>query len=262
MKTELLEFKNSKNQTLRGILVLPNRTKKAVIMMAGFEGSATTEKKFKALSDELYKKGIASFRFDYTGCGISDGDFGKITIAQITNDLERAYDALKRKIGLNQISITAHSMGTCAIANLESKNIFDKIILLAPALNQKELLRYWLVQHEEEKNNPKFTITWKNFRKFLDENKFLEFSRRTDRMTHSNYISSEYYMENAEKNYTNLLVDRKVFLIHGEKDDVVPIESLENKLKTNVLVKNGDHDLERPDMIKQWTNKVVNYIVK
>ena len=75
MRTELLEFKNRKGNILRGILVLRKEDdKRAVLMIGGFERPTTTQKKFKILADNL---NISSLRLDYTGIGLSDGDFLK-----------------------------------------------------------------------------------------------------------------------------------------------------------------------------------------
>ena len=78
MKIELLEFNNINGEILRGIFVSKNKDKKKVaLMVGGFERSATTQKKFKVLADNL---NISSLRLDYTGIGLSDGDFSDLTV--------------------------------------------------------------------------------------------------------------------------------------------------------------------------------------
>ena len=57
MKTTLLEFKNTQDDTLRGILTSQNsKPDGALIYLHGFERNSTTETKFKRISDQLAQK--------------------------------------------------------------------------------------------------------------------------------------------------------------------------------------------------------------
>jgi len=135
------------------------------------------------------------------------------------------------------------------------------MILLAPALNQKKLLRYWYVKNSMKYLNSKIKITWKNYKKYLNEKEFQKFCLKKDRMTDKNYVSDIYYLENKSQDYLAIMDAKNIFIINGNDDDVVPIESLENKKKIDVIVKNGDHDLERPDMVNQWKNKAIKFLI-
>jgi hypothetical protein len=226
-------------------------------MCGGFERSATTEKKFKKLADELIKNNISSFRFDYAGTGLSDGDFSKNTVKRMTDDFKRAYKKIKK---FETISVVAHSLSGCVIAAaLKNNNNFHRIVLIAPALNQKNLLRYWFVA-QNFKNKK---ITWDNFRRYLSEPAFLADCRKRGKMTKSNCISPDYFLENKDKDYSEYFAGLdNVLLIHGDKDDKVPLKSLNIEFKNKIIVKGGDHDMERPDMFKQWIKKAVNFIDK
>lgn len=258
-QTKLIEFNNQKNEILRGILVIGEKIRKVVIMCGGFERSATTEKKFKLLADELIKQDIASLRFDYTGCGLSDGDFTQTTIKRMGNDFKNAYKILEKEY--KDISVIAHSLSAPITALLNNNLAFTKIILIAPALNQEELLRYWFVVSSMKEETPNLQITWQNYKKYLDEEKFQADCARTNRMTKINYINVNYYLENKDKDYSDLLIDKNNILhIHGDNDDKTPTESVNVKYKNKIIVKNGDHELERPDMMEQWLDKAVNFI--
>lgn len=260
-QTQLIEFKNKKSNILRGILVTSEKIEKAILMCGGFERSTTTEKKFKILADELTNKNIASLRFDYSGCGLSDGDFSKTTIQGMANDFKNAIKMLKRKTNCNNISVITHSLSACVVANLTKKLLFEKIVLIAPALNQKNLLRYWFVISTMKKENPSMDITWQNFKDFLDEKKFQNDCKRTDKLAKTNYISANYFLENKEKDYSILLANNQNILhIHSNKDDKVPLESLNIKFKNRIIIQKGDHDLEKPNIIEQWLTKVINFI--
>ncbi len=260
-QTKLIEFKNKNGDILRGVLVIGEKIKKTVLMCGGFERSATTEKKFKSLADELAKQNIASLRFDYAGCGLSDGDFAKITIQRMANDFRNAVKILQEKTNCKNISIIAHSLSACVVVHSVKESLFAKIILIAPALNQKDLLRYWFVASAIKKEKPNIKITWQNFKDYLDEERFQADCDRTDKITKANYISADYFLENKDKDYSDLLINNNNILhIHGDKDDKAPLESLNVEFKNKIIIQGGDHDLERPDMMEQWLKSIVDFI--
>lgn len=257
MKTELLQFNNTKGDILRGIFVLNNENnKKILLMVGGFEGSATTQKKFKAIADKI---DFSSLRIDYSGLGISDGDFSKLTVNSLSLDIKTAVEELNKK-GFNRIYVACHSLSACAVSLMSEH--FDKIVLMAPALNQKGLLRYWFTKSLNEKQNLTKELNWNNYKQYLNEEAFLKDCQRDDKMTSMNNILSDYFMENMDKDYSSLLekYENKVLHIHGLNDNVVPLESITVKFNNNILIEKGDHDLERPDMIEQWIIPIIKFI--
>ena len=260
-QTSLIEFTNKTNDLLRGILLLKDNSKKVVLMCGGFERSTTTEKKFKILADKLIERNILSLRFDHTGCGLSDGDFSKITVAGIADDLRNAIEFLKEEIEVENISLVCHSLAACAAGELLKEENFEKIILLAPALNQKDLLRYWFAVSDAKKKNLGIEINWNNFKDYLDEEQFQKDCLRTDKMTKVNYILSDYFLENKDKDYSSdFTSNQNILHIHGNKDDKVPLESLNVKFGNQIIVKGGDHDMERPDIFNAWIDKAVGFV--
>jgi len=267
MKTQLFEIPNNENQNLRGIISMPNdQIQKGIICLHGFERCSSTEKKFKALSDSLVEKMIAVLRLDFSGCGLSDGDFKYTTIEKQADDFVLALRKLKEEIGQDKISIIAHSLAACVLATKvdEIKEEIGKIILIAPALNQKDLMRYWFVTSQMKKSNPEIEITWQNYKQYLDESDFQKDCERTDKMTKANYIDSKYFLEAKDFDFSNKFdfMKDKVLHIHGSKDIAVPIESLNTNFDNQIIVENGDHDLEKPNQLEQWRNKAVDLLLK
>lgn len=261
-KITLLEIPNTFKSTLRGILISNNNTpKRLVLMYGGFERSATTENKFKVLADQLIKQDIWSFRFDYTGVGLSDGNFKLTTINYLKLDLESIIDYLRDEISKDlDIAIVAHSLSACAV--LKTKLPLSKIIFIAPALNQADLQRYWFVQGKMKKQAPDLAIEWDNYKEYLDEAEFLESIKKPGKMTKKNYFPYGYAEENINQDYSKLIKEYtdNFLLIHGDNDDKVPFESLSSKFSNKIIIENGDHDLERPDMARQWINKAIDFI--
>ncbi len=127
--TKLIEFINQNQALLRGILTIPENTdnKSIVIMVGGFERSATTEKKFKLLADKLAEEKLISFRFDATDCGLSDGDFYNMTVESLAADLSEAVSYFQG-LGYEKFSVVGHSLAGCAISLLINKVNFEKIV--------------------------------------------------------------------------------------------------------------------------------------
>jgi len=87
---------------------------------------------------------------------------------------------------------------------------------------------------------------------------------REDKTTKSNHISKDYFVENMEKDYSRSFNSFRanIFHVHGEKDDKVPLESLNISFRNFIPVKEGDHDLEKPDMRAQWIDGCISFILK
>ncbi|MFZ2199992.1 MAG: alpha/beta fold hydrolase [Microgenomates group bacterium] len=262
--TKLIEFDSGEN-TLRGLWVDGEvKSKEVVVMLPGFERTAISEKKFKLLADRLAEKGVSSFRFDYAGFGISDGDFSKTTVSSMVADYLNVRKMIER-LGSNPSMVVAHSLSGCVIASVLQTNILLKqIVLLATALNQKDLMRYWFVTSNMKLINPNLQITWENYKKYLDEAEFANDCQKEVRMTKVNSISKLYYQENMNKDYVSGYKNSldKVLLIHGDRDTSVPLNSLDTTFSNQIIVKGGDHDLERVDMAKQWVDKCVEFLTK
>ena len=266
MKTQLVEFPNTNNESLRGILLNPeNESSKGVIFISGFERNGTTEPKFKDLSDRLYGAGIPSMRFDFTGLGLSDGDFRQTTLENWTKEFSNAYNFFKAKTGVKDIYVVGHSLGNCVLGKYleQDSNKIDKAILISPALNQKDLMRYWFVLGKMKKDNPAQLVEWGNYREFLNEEEFQEDVNKTDKMSKYNFIGAEYFKECSQLDLSNNFrgYEDKYLHVHGEKDAAVPIESLGIEFSNKVIVNGGDHDMERPNQRTQWIEKAIQYLV-
>lgn len=91
--------------------------------------------------------------------------------------------------------------------------------------------------------------------------KFREDIERENKMTKENYISSDYFKENIDKDYAKLFKNTdNILLVHGDSDNKVPLESLNIDFSNKIIVKKGDHDLERPDMMAQWLDGVIKFL--
>ncbi len=114
-----VEFKNEQGETLAGLLETPATpaTKDRATRFAIFAHCFTCSKDVAAasrISRSLAAKGIAVFRFDFTGLGNSDGDFANTNFSSNVEDLLAAAKMLEEKYQAPSLLI-GHSLGGAAV---------------------------------------------------------------------------------------------------------------------------------------------------
>jgi len=256
-----LEFKNKKQEVLRGV-VFEGKEKTGIVFIHGFERKSS-EKKFKNILDEIKRK-YYSFFFDFSGCGLSDGSFKDLTVKKLTNELDSAINIFCEKFKLDKILLVAHSLGCAVVLNYLKDNIskVSKVVFLAPGLNQKELQKYWFVKRRFKEKE----ITWENFKEYFDSNvekSYMEDINIPERETKEHVLSNEYFLENVDIDYQDILKSpNNILIVHGDADDKVPIASndkLPENIKT-IVVEKGDHDLEKPSIVKKYLQSVIEFL--
>jgi len=227
-----ITFLNHKRERLFGILSLPRVNKKVpvVILVHGFS-KTKSERKFVEMSRKLAQDGIAAFRFDFSGCGDSEGRFEKMTILKQVKELNSAFGVLikEKRIDKKRVGIFAHSLGTVTSVLFQEKYKKAKTLVLAAlALNQERLIKKW--------HNSSQIRKWKK-QKYLDTPKF---------RTGIGYL-------NETKNYTNLLSKVKIptLVFHGGQDEDIPenlakkdFQKIGSQNKKMIIIKKADHHFE------------------
>ncbi len=101
MKTEPVSFE-SEGQTIKGILHLPDKKRPpCVIASHGLQSSKESEK-FIAIGERFSQEEIAMLRFDYRGCGESEGSPQEDTITRRMADLQAAIDFMRSYPGIGK----------------------------------------------------------------------------------------------------------------------------------------------------------------
>jgi len=117
MERKRLKFPGAFGDELVGRLELPDPPGSEPAAYALFAHCFTCSKDLKAagwISRALVARGIAVFRFDFTGLGESAGDFEDTDFSSNLDDLQAAADFLRREHGAPQILI-GHSLGGAAV---------------------------------------------------------------------------------------------------------------------------------------------------
>ncbi len=263
--SRLIEFVNHKGELLRGILdEAPND--RGIVFVHGFERTAF-ESKFRCIADALKGK-VNLFRFDFSGCGLSNGSFEDLTVEKLSQELACAVNVFQKECSnVHSISFVGFSLGACIITRYLTQNIVkaDRLALFAPGFNQKQLLRYFFARQQHRD----IFITWDNFTSYFDEQAFQSNIQVPQRMMKEHYLSSAYFIENAEKDYQQdflslSLNPKSVLILQGTDDNKVPSASNEFVYThyQPLLVQKGDHDLQRPDMVEQYFEQLIAFLRK
>lgn len=109
------EFSNSAGDTLAGILEVP--ASGDIHAAALFAHCFTCTKNIRAaasIAGALAEQGIACLRFDFTGLGESEGDFGRTGFSANVDDLVAAAQALEQELAAPAL-LVGHSLGGTAV---------------------------------------------------------------------------------------------------------------------------------------------------
>ena len=242
-------IKISKKKKLR-YLSINNHSNFYVIFLHGFMSDLEGEKPSK-LKNYCSKKKIGFLGLEYSGHGKSSGKFIKGSISSWTND---AKFIIKKIAKRKKIILVGSSMGAWISINLF--NYFSKQIIGFLGIGSA----------------PEFLerLMWKKFTKKMKQETI---SKGIYNLKHGNYeypISYNLIKDGKKNKVLNKKIKSKikVTMVHGKKDEVVPLIYSKKILKLFInakkklrIVKNGDHSLSSKKNLKIILNEL-DLIVK
>ena len=120
-RTERITFSGYDGGSLAGRLELPFAGKpRAVAIFAHCFTCGQNSRAATVISRRLAAEGIATLRFDFTGLGGSDGDFGNTNYSSNIADLRAAADHLN-SLGMPPSLLIGHSLGGAAVLRAASE---------------------------------------------------------------------------------------------------------------------------------------------
>lgn len=231
-------FKN-KNENIAGTLHIPSKsTSSAVIVCHGFLRS----KKDKLLADiskEICKKNIFALRFDFRGCGDSDGNSKTYSFYSEVEDIRSAIKFLKN-MKIKKFGIVGHSHGgtSVIIASVKNKEILA-IVSIAPVASPKDKWSKNEIQEIEEKDYIKYK---------------------------GNKIGKEMWYSAKNLNLKKILKKLKIplMIVVGSKDlpaikDAKTLISLSNKNRKLLIIKGGNHFLTKMNTRREAIKFIANW---
>jgi len=120
MKTEKATFQGAGGQELSARLDLPPVPPRAVALFAHCFSCGKDLKSARRLTARLTDRGFAVMRFDFTGLGSSEGEFGETNFSSNVADLLAAADWLRQTYAAPALLI-GHSWGGAAVLAAASK---------------------------------------------------------------------------------------------------------------------------------------------
>lgn len=125
---------------LEGTTTLQND--KIAILMHGFKGDMGYDehKILPTVAHALNKAGLPTLRFDFDGCGKSDGQFVDMTVFSEILDGMKVIDFVRQKVQPKKLYLVGHSQGGVVASMLAAyyHDVVDKLALLAPAATLKD----------------------------------------------------------------------------------------------------------------------------
>jgi uncharacterized protein len=221
---------------------------KAVLFVHGFAGHKDNGAAQKFAERLLSKyKGIALITFNLPCHG--DDVKKKLTLPDCMTYIYIVADYIKSGLGVREIYSYATSFGGYLVLKYitEHENPFKKIALRCPAVNMAEVLTRSIMKNDELDK----LLKGKNVQVGFDRK--IEISRQ--------FLSELEESDIQKINYLDYADD--ILILHGTKDEVVPIEAVRRFADDNLIefipVENADHRFQNPACMEIATKKVIDF---
>ena len=121
MQSRKVYFTNKQGYILASSLDMPkNRKAESYAILVPCFTCTKDLKSMINIGSALSEKGIAVFRFDFTGLGESEGDFTDMSYSKMLDDLQDAVDYLKDNFDSPKLLI-GHSLGGCLVIEIANR---------------------------------------------------------------------------------------------------------------------------------------------
>jgi hypothetical protein len=203
------KFKNSKGLTLSAIYEGKDKNAPVVVLCHGYGSSKNTES-IKLLVKKLVPAGVSIYRFDFLGCGESEGTLKDLTPKEGVDDLEQAVKNLNKKV----FALYGSSFGGYVALGYACHNTVLALGLKAPVSDYPAVID--LVGNEKEHKSTGF-------------------------LSQANNIDIYSFASN---------IKAPTLIVHGSKDDTVPLEHSEKLLnylggeKRLAIIHGATHDIK------------------
>ena len=245
------KYKFLKISSSKKIRYLINKYKKEpyIVFLHGFMSDIEGEKPKKILK-YCNQKNIGFLALEYSGHGKSSGKFTDGNISKWTNEVKIS---IKRIIKKNKFIIVGSSMGSWISLN-QFKFFNNQILGFLGIGSAPEFLE---------------NLMWKKFNKKIKN----EITKKG--IYHLKYGNYEYpityqLIKDGRKNkILNKKIKSKIYvtMIHGKKDEVVPVsyskkalKIFKNANKKLLIIKNGDHSLSSKRNLNKITKQLNNIV--
>lgn len=229
---------NHNHLQLSGVLHLPNRKQHEkvplIVLLHGFIGSKVGEHRLFVKAARYFTgKGFGVFRFDFSGCGESDGDYADVTVTKQLEEVQTVLNHISKSKAVDgqNIILIGHSLGGAVAALTASRDRrIRKLVLWSPVGTPYEDITEILGERAVSIAKGSGKVDYQGFyvsRNFLDDLKF-----------HQPFEAIRTY-------------DGEALMIHAKEDEDIPKEHTArylHSLQQRVLSKEvSTHYIEEAD---------------
>lgn len=232
----------------------PDEKLPVVIICHGF-GSDCNRPLLKAIANDVVEQGMIAIRFDFNGCGQSEGLFQNMTVPSEIMDLKHVINWARQQPWTENISLVGHSQGGVVVSmtagELGSDEIKCEVLLAAAAVLRDDAIRG--------------TTQGASYDPYNLKGDYVELPPRMDGerlKVGKNYIDTAMNLPIYE---TSENYDGPVMILHGTHDRIVPYtysERYHEKLKnSNIrLISDENHTFsntcdESALLVADWLHK-------
>ena len=252
MRENKIEVINRFNEKLIGLENIPDSILNeypTVILVHGFGVTKEGYGMFDEIAKRLTKADFLIYRFDFSGCGESEGDYSETSLSKLKSDLARILEFVKSqpKVNKQRIGILAQSFGTATTVALEPE--VDCLVMMGSITRLKETF----VKLFSNGYNPEGIST-----RVTPSGKIIE-------------VKPQFWEDLDNHNLLELIkkIHCPILFIHGSEDDKIPISNMEeyfenaNEPKEKLVIEGADHVL-RPhreimhEAVIDWFRKYLN----
>jgi uncharacterized protein len=248
MFEEKVAFSTSSGKTLAGTLhhSLDEFRRGTVILCHGMDSNRNSEK-LVHLGRVLARRGIVTLRFDFAYVGESSEKFADITYSGEVEDLRAACSFMRDRYA-GKIGVLGSSMGgTVALLFAAEEPDIAALVAIAAPVHPEAFPRRIL--------NPKQLQRWR-------ERGFTFYNGRRLNLALLEDLETIDVLQAARK------VACPVLIIHGEADEVVPVEEAHelnaclSGRKKLMIMKGADHRLSDPVKMQQALTEAVDWLTE
>jgi len=234
MEEEKVRFSTSAGE-LAGIIHHPDHPSSSSVIACHGLFSSKESDKFITIGERFARKGITVLRFDFRGCGESDGNIEDTTITGRRDDLMAALSFIRRY----KPSVT-HTVG------LLGSSMGGYVSLLVSASDGKV----------------KAVVSWATPFSFDGLRKVISASN-SPRLKEGFYQDASNY-----EAFTFVPKVKNLMIIHGDSDETVPkdhaekLYQLAKESKQLEIIKGADHTFSNPTLCQKAINYSLNWFKK
>ncbi|WP_052144686.1 alpha/beta hydrolase family protein [Halalkalibacter okhensis] len=221
MTTKAIRFHSN---TLSAVIHKPEpdiHPSPTIIFVHGFIGSKVGEHRmFVKAANYFSNKGFVCFRFDFSGCGESEGDYKDVTVSKQIDELKSAihYVSQMKEVEINNIIMIGHSLGGALTALTSYQFPFIKdIILWSPVANPYVDIT---------------SITGKDAEQIAQINGYFDYKGFLLSKSFFNDLKSHQPLNTIQS------FPGSVFVVHGTNDEDIPCQHAESYMQALNQVEN------------------------